>query len=528
MTTAAKREGEHGAGKELAENLVLFDDDRLSLDEVAFDEMNIVELPIALLSKSTDGIYEIPLSSDGKSKLVCAKSSEYGLPNSLAPRVLLGLMWLWSNEYPSEPQTFSFKLRDLVQRYMYPDRFNKKYTPGGRFLRSVWHQLNAIRDAGIHTDRWYDHKLKRHRPVNFSLLDGVSPIDEGGRNRPKIVEVTWGKYFWESMVNRYTKSIDARLVQALERPLDLQLYRLLDRQLSTKQRQRYSDIIGFARYKLGMHGQKLDAGGRTASSYVAKCLSESLARLSGEKFTVRMTIDRSNDVFSVTFERIAGGPKDQPHEVRDEDLPGDLIREFYLLAHGVPRDKRRTRVAKADRQKAKAWIGAYGLEKAKWMVKHAVKLQKERGKEPIMLFRGLEMYEAAASGAHERHQVERAGQLKLAFEEQRDRLWQAYQRRLVEVFDAQTPSEELAKLEEDVIRELRSRSDASKHAPLDLLKLTGRAKVASVKRERMNTMSEEDFHSQFRAHRSLSELKQVLEQRHSFDALPLTPTQEAN
>ncbi len=488
------------------------------LEDVAFDEMNIVELPISLLSKSTDGIYEIPLSSDGKSKLVCAKSSEYGLPNSLAPRVLLGLMWLWSNEHPDEPQTFTFKLRDLVKKYMYPARF-ERYPPGGRLLQSVWRQLNAIRDAGIHTDRWYDRRLQRHRPVNFSLLDGVSPLDEGGRNRPKIVEVTWGRYFWESMVHRYTKSIDARLVQALDRPIDLQLYRLLDRQLSTKPRQHYADIVSFARYKLGMHGQKLDAGGRTSSTYVARCLHASLSRLSRKQFRVRMTIARASDPFSVTFERI-GGPSELPHEIRDEDPPADLIREFNFHAHGVPRDQKRPRVHKTDRLKAKEWIDTYGFEQARWMVEHCVRLQKERDSETILVFRGLQLYESAAAGAYEQHQAERAGQLRLAWEDKLDRLWEAYQRRMVEVFDSGATPEQLSELSEQAVRKVREQSSAMQGAPQELVKLNALAYLKDIKRRRLSALDKEEFRTQLLAHQNLPAFRRFLAAHHGFEALP--------
>lgn len=189
-------------------------------------------------------------------------------------------------------------------------------------------------------------------------------------------------------MNRYTKPIDARLVHTLEKPLDLALYRLLDRQLSQKPRQRYSNIIHLARFKLGMQGQKIDSGGRTASSYIAKQLREALLRLSREQFTVRMTIDASQDVFSVTFERLERRSPQQPHEVREQDEVGELIREFDFVGHGVPRDHKRTRIAKADREIAQQWIEAYGLDKAKWMVAHCVQLQKERGKERILVFRG--------------------------------------------------------------------------------------------------------------------------------------------
>jgi hypothetical protein len=64
----------------------------------------------------------------------------------------------------------------------------------------------------------------------------------------------------------------------------------------------------------------------------------------------------------------------------------------------VPRDQKRTRIAKADRDLATQWVDVYGIEKAKWMVAHCVHLQKERGRESILMFRGLQLYETSAAG----------------------------------------------------------------------------------------------------------------------------------
>src|SRR5262249_44370339 len=148
-------------------------------------------------------------------------------------------------------------------------------------------------------------KLKTKQRANVAIISDVKVLDEGGRHRPRVLQLTWGQAFWESIVQKYTKPIDARVVQALVNPMDLALYRLLDRQLTPKSRQSYSDIVAFARYKLGMRGKTLDVGGRTASSYVAKKLGDSLRRLRQEQFTVRMIVDRSSEPYSVTFERIA-------------------------------------------------------------------------------------------------------------------------------------------------------------------------------------------------------------------------------
>src|SRR5689334_11784767 len=112
---------------------IFIDEKEPCLEDISFDEMNLVELPFALLTRDTRGIYEIPLSADGKSRLACLNSTEHGLPNSLATKVILGLMWMWKNEVGNERQSFTVRLRELVVRYMYPTRF-KTYAPNSDLL----------------------------------------------------------------------------------------------------------------------------------------------------------------------------------------------------------------------------------------------------------------------------------------------------------------------------------------------------------------------------------------------------------
>jgi hypothetical protein len=495
-------------------NLELFgEEDVISLDEVAFDEMNIIEMPIALLTRDTKGKYEIPLSKDGQTRLACMNSSEFGLPNSLAPRVILGLMWLWKREGRAESQTFSFKVRDLVTNYMFPDRF-ANYPPNGELLRSAERQLNCVANSRIHTNRWWDKDHAQHQKANIALIDSVLVIDEGGRNKARVLEVTWGKAFWKSMVSQYTKSIDARLVQSLEKPLDLQLYRLLDRQLNIKPVQRYTNIIHLARFKLGMTGQKLDAGGRTASSYITKQLRSSLKRLSCEGFSVRMTIDKSSDVFAVTFERIDG--VENANEVKEEDFAGEVLREFFYHAHEIPRDAKRTRISKADRDAAEEWVKAYGVEKAKWMVAYCVTLQKDQRRQPIQLFAGLQFYESSASGAYERFQLERAGQLQLAWNARINDLWHRYNLSLIERFDAEASESELSSLEKEAEKSVHEQRETSRPPNKLFIKPLIISKVQTMKCERMNCMPEEAF----KTFQKLSELREALIKHHGFDPIP--------
>ena len=492
------------------QNIVIFQDNEAALDELAFDEMNLVELPFALLTRDTRGVFEIPLSADGKSRLACLNSSEHGLPNSLAPRVILGLLWMWKSERNNGAQTFNVKVRELVRRYMYPDRFTR-YAPNSDLLRAVERQINCIANSRIHTDRWYDHKLKARQRANVAIISDVKVLDEGGRHRPRLLQVTWGQAFWDSIVHRYTKPIDVRVVQALVNPLDLALYRLLDRQLTRKSRQSYSDIVALARFKLGMRGKTLDVGGRTASSYVAKKLGESLRRLRQEQFTVRMIVDRGVVPYSVTFERIADAKPGQAHEVVDDDAPADLVREFLFHCHGVPRDQR-ARVTQADRDAAGEWLKAYGLEKGKWMVERCAKMQRERHGDRILVFRGLHLYENLAAGAYERERRNLAEGEERGRAAERDALWHLYQRRLIAMFDANTDRAELAMLETEVDAELQ-RDMGEK--PAFIAEAYRRARVRDLKLARMNVMGEREF----RACASAALMRAALATRHGVDVL---------
>jgi hypothetical protein len=482
-----------------------------SVDDLAFDEMNLVELPFALLTRDTAGVYEIPLSADGKSRLACLNSSEHGLPNSLAPRVVLGLMWMWKSEQVDGDQTFRVGLRRLVQRYMYPERF-LRYAPNGELLRAVERQINCIANSRLHTDRWWDNELRCQQTANIAIVSDVTVLDEGGRNRPRVLQVTWGQTFWESMVRRYTKPIDVRLVQSIDNPIDLQLYRLLDRQLATKTRQRYSDVVAFARYKLGMRGRTLDLGGRTASSYVAKKLSESLRRLQREQFTVVMTIDRSSDLFAVTFERVEKPQPGQPHEVREVDLPRELIRDFMFYAHNVSREERHPRGSVADRGLAREWLETYGSKKATWMVQRCVQLQRERHGQPILVFRGLRLYEGAAAGAYEQQRQRSAEKKREENVEAFDYLWNLYRKRLVELFDETVGEEEGARLEEEAFREVRSTRGDS---PVFIVKALVHARVCAQKCEHMNSMTE----AEFRDFASREALVEAIARRHGANML---------
>src|SRR5262249_21139866 len=150
-----------------------------------------------------------------------------------------------------------------------------------------------------------------------------------------------------------------------------------------------------------------------------------------------------------------------PHEVHDDDLAGNLVREFLFHAHGVSREQKRTRVAEAERAAAAEWLEAYGVEKAKWMVERCVKMQKEQHRPKILVFRGLQLYESAAAGASDHHVTEETNRRERELSAELDAYWKVYRSRLVRLFDARAGAEELARLEAE-LRDLvkRERPDA--------------------------------------------------------------------
>jgi hypothetical protein len=230
-----------------------------------------------------------------------------------------------------------------------------------------------------------------------------------------------------------------------------------------------------------------------------------------------MIVDRSSEPYSVTFERVANPKPGQAHEVVDDDRPGELVREFLLHAHRVPREQRRTRISQADRDAAKEWLNMYGLEKAKWMIERCAKMQRERHAAPILVFRGLQLYENAAAGAYERSQHDQAAERGRRLADEIDHLWSLYQRRLVDLFDSKASAEERARLELETREQLR-RDMGDKPAYIVEAHLRGR--VCEEKRGQMNPLAEADF----RASPTVASLREALIARHGVDVLsPSSP-----
>lgn len=376
------------------------------LDEAAFDEMNLVEIPFSTPELGPSGRQRASLSPDGRCYLLTSGTS---LPTSLAQRVILGLLWLTKEQNNFTSPVVEFKLRLLVQRFMYP---NRDYRANARTLQAVYDELYRIKLTNLVHDRWYSRKSDSHIKVTASIFDQLI------ENQPKLglsglFQIRWGSFVYDSVVAQYTKPLNIRTWLSINKPLDQTLYRWLDRQLERKEVQTVTSCLQFARFKLLMDSRRLAQGGRTGSSYAVKHISDALQRLNGLGLSVQMTIDRSTADFRLTFQRISGStnqvvevstpPKTSPASNVDAVAATErsgietLVYRFRILFQGAPFEARLA-ISRGDREAAKAILSRLGLEKSLSLVDQAWQLHRSgpRPNEFIHYFVGILPYLAQA------------------------------------------------------------------------------------------------------------------------------------
>lgn len=395
-------------------------------EDDVFDEMNLVEIPFALPHMRSAARTRANLTADGSCYLA---TSEASLPTAVAQRVVLGLLWMTKEQNGFKSPQIEFTLRRLVQSFMYPDR---RYRANARTLQAVSDEIYRIMATQIHHDRWYDRNRGRHIKVAAAIFDNVQQLQpELGLGSP--ISLRWGHFVYESVRASYTKPLDLRTWLKISNPIDQTLYRWLDRQLATKDRQLVRSCQNFARYKLLLESRRLSAGGRSASSYVVDKLKVSLERLNGIGVAVRMVVDTSRADFALEFQRIEGStnevvqgvPRGLPAiEVSPEDR---VVLRFRQLFHGLPEGAACT-IDKRDRKVARSLLSTYDEEKLFMLLEASRVLHREgdRKKELLHFLSGAMVYFNAAEASLARQSAS-ASQTADLFDTQRRRaLWHKY------------------------------------------------------------------------------------------------------
>lgn len=224
------------------------------------DEMNLVDLPVFLLSTRTQpGVhvrqYEIEefdrtQHRPVRRRLTVTGDAHHGLPSSAAEEVYLGLLHhtrAW-NDF-SEAVMF-FSRGELLKTLGWGDR-NSAYQ---RLARS-FDQLCGVRLKC--ENFWRDNRAREYRSVeNISLIDYYRFRDSRNRRtgtyRETLSEMRWGAALFESFDAGYLKKLNLDVALGLK-PLARRLYRLLDKHFHPPKRTRLVyNLRELAHERLGM------------------------------------------------------------------------------------------------------------------------------------------------------------------------------------------------------------------------------------------------------------------------------------
>ncbi len=224
------------------------------------DEMNLVDLPVFLLSTRTQsGVhvrqYEID-EFDRKQhrpvrrRLTVTGDAHHGLPSSAAEEVYLGLLHHTraANDF-ADPVVF-FSRGELLK------------TLGWGYRNSAYQRLSRSFDqlCGVRLkceNFWRDNRAREYRSAeNISIIDYYRFRD--GRNRhtgcyqESLSEMRWGAALFESFDAGYLKKLNLDIALSLK-PLARRLYRLLDKHFHPPKRTRLVfDMRELAYERLGM------------------------------------------------------------------------------------------------------------------------------------------------------------------------------------------------------------------------------------------------------------------------------------
>ncbi|MDJ0766287.1 MAG: replication initiator protein A [Myxococcota bacterium] len=482
------------------------------IQELAFDEMNLVETPFCLLQNSSKDVSVIPISHGGKEYLKIDPNSKFGFPTSLAEPTILGLMWYCQDKNGFKSETCEVKIRELVEDYMYPGKYANHHA-SGQLLKAVEKELWRVAFTKIYSNRWWDKEWNEHREVAFNIIDINAPAEREKR-KARVVRITWGRELFKSVRDRYTKNLNAKLYLQIESPLDRRFFRWLDRHLSAKNFIEVKSIQRFGKYKLLMQGKIIEKGRRTASNYILDKLKASLMRLNGIGFPVRMTADKTKPDYTLLFERITA----ETNEVVEKNPSLQLVAEFQHQFHGIPIDKRR-RLREADIEFASKWIKAYSIDQAVWMVKKSKELhaQSPRSDQKMYYFKGLEAYEVAAASAWETYQKEKAGQRRLIIEKDREKQWDIYEARMLSRLEETLTADEEKSILLDA--EERARVNLPKTVPANArdtyIGPLVRIEFKQLKLERAGMIDLERFNQ----YATQKELEKALIKKHGFNPL---------
>lgn len=211
------------------------------LPAIGKDEMNLVEFPITLLAKRHDPKIKTLEFSDTiegengkpvKRVWTVTGSDKFGLPLAQDNDFLLGIMAIAKESNFSSPTIYFSRYR-LLEIMGLDTKAGSNYNRAEDSLD----RLSGVRIKAV--NGFWDNERKSYVTVNFGIIDSYALYDShkpAGQPGLPFNSVDLNKYFYQSILAGYIKSLDLSKYYGLESALAKRLYRYLDKKAYRKKK----------------------------------------------------------------------------------------------------------------------------------------------------------------------------------------------------------------------------------------------------------------------------------------------------
>src|SRR3954447_6250521 len=140
------------------------------------DEMNLAELPIALLADRVPKGQKTIHFEDQHGKLTVTGSDAYGLPTATDTDVIVALIYLTKLRNDFTDVKVNFSKYELIKLLNWTDEswYYKR-------LEESFHRWSGV--LLVYDKCWWNNKTKRHVSANMHIIDSVVFAEPGGHSR---------------------------------------------------------------------------------------------------------------------------------------------------------------------------------------------------------------------------------------------------------------------------------------------------------------------------------------------------------
>lgn len=192
------------------------------------DEMNLAELPIAVLADRAPKGTKTLIFRVSSGTLTVTGSDAFGLPTALDADVIVALIQLTKQKNDFTNPCIHFTRYEILRLLGWPNE--------GKSYRRLDESLNRWVGVSLHYDGcWWDNRSKQYGDAKIHILesvvvlDGKSRINGDEQQALPLSSFTWNKVFMESCQADNIKRLNVEAYFALEHSTSKRLYRFLDK-----------------------------------------------------------------------------------------------------------------------------------------------------------------------------------------------------------------------------------------------------------------------------------------------------------